>query len=103
MAISQTLFPWINTVKGFQNFFQYTRIMYISNFLSQHLNILTFNLHSCRLYESPRRHPTPAQKSVSPYKYLHQNIDISDLNKVRGSLMAKLESIAAQEGEDEGI
>ena len=48
---------------------------------------------------SPVHPPTPAQKSVSPYKYLKGSIDHqTDLNRVRGSLMAKLESIAAQEG-----
>ncbi|XP_031554965.1 SLAIN motif-containing protein 2-like isoform X2 [Actinia tenebrosa] len=50
------------------------------------------------LYMSPVHPPTPAQKSVSPYKYLKGSIDHqTDLNRVRGSLMAKLESIAAQE------
>lgn len=49
---------------------------------------------------SPIHPPSPAQKAVSPYKYLKQSIDHqNDLNKVRGSLMAKLESIAAQEGQ----
>ena len=52
----------------------------------------------CRLYESPVHTASPAQKSVSPYKYLQNSIDISELNRVRGSLMAKLESITAQEG-----
>ena len=46
--------------------------------------------------------PSPAQTSISPYKYLKDSVDVSDLNKVRGSLMAKLESIAAQEGEEIG-
>ena len=48
---------------------------------------------------SPNHPPSAEQKSISPYKYLKDNLDIPELNKVRGSLLAKLESIAAQEGE----
>ncbi|XP_032231095.1 nucleolar protein dao-5 isoform X2 [Nematostella vectensis] len=49
------------------------------------------------LYVSPVRPPTPADRKVSPYKYLKHSIDGTNLSKVRGSLMAKLESIASQE------
>ena len=52
-----------------------------------------------RLYVSPNHPPSAEQKRISPYKYLKDNLDIPELNKVRGSLLAKLESIAAQEGE----
>jgi len=52
-----------------------------------------------RLYVSPKHPPSAEQKKVSPYKYLKDSLDIPELNKVRGSLLAKLESIAAQEGE----
>ena len=48
---------------------------------------------------SPKHPPSAEQKKVSPYKYLKDSLDIPELNKVRGSLLAKLESIAAQEGE----
>lgn len=47
---------------------------------------------------SPSHPPSVEQKGVSPYKYLKDNLDVPELNKVRGSLLAKLESIAAQEG-----
>lgn len=47
---------------------------------------------------SPSHPPSVEQKRVSPYKYLKDNLDVPELNKVRGSLLAKLESIAAQEG-----
>ncbi|XP_078369123.1 uncharacterized protein LOC144653080 [Oculina patagonica] len=49
------------------------------------------------LYVSPNHPPSAEQKSVSPYKYLKDSLDVPELNKVRGSLLAKLESIAAQE------
>lgn len=49
------------------------------------------------LYVSPSHPPSVEQKKVSPYKYLKDNLDVPELNKVRGSLLAKLESIAAQE------
>ncbi|XP_027045798.1 serine/arginine repetitive matrix protein 1-like [Pocillopora damicornis] len=49
------------------------------------------------LYVSPSHPPSVEQKRVSPYKYLKDNLDVPELNKVRGSLLAKLESIAAQE------
>ncbi|XP_068702227.1 SLAIN motif-containing protein 2-like isoform X2 [Montipora capricornis] len=49
------------------------------------------------LYVSPKHPPSAEQKSVSPYKYLKDSLDVPELNKVRGSLLAKLESIAAQE------
>ncbi|XP_020608993.1 SLAIN motif-containing protein-like [Orbicella faveolata] len=51
------------------------------------------------LYVSPKHPPSAEQKKISPYKYLKDSLDVPELNKVRGSLLAKLESIAAQEGE----
>lgn len=48
---------------------------------------------------SPKHPPSAEQKRISPYKYLKDSLDVPELNKVRGSLLAKLESIAAQEGE----
>lgn len=48
---------------------------------------------------SPKHPPSAEQKKISPYKYLKDSLDVPELNKVRGSLLAKLESIAAQEGE----
>ena len=48
---------------------------------------------------SPSHPPSAEQKRISPYRYLKDSLDIPELNKVRGSLLAKLESIAAQEGE----
>ena len=59
-----------------------------------------FVIVSFRLYVSPSHPPSVEQKKVSPYKYLKDNLDVPELNKVRGSLLAKLESIAAQEGID---
>ena len=47
---------------------------------------------------SPKHPPSAEQKKISPYKYLKDSLDVPELNKVRGSLLAKLESIAAQEG-----
>lgn len=49
------------------------------------------------LYVSPKHPPSAEQKKISPYKYLKDSLDVPELNKVRGSLLAKLESIAAQE------
>ncbi|XP_073252720.1 uncharacterized protein [Porites lutea] len=49
------------------------------------------------LYVSPSHPPSAEQKRISPYRYLKDSLDIPELNKVRGSLLAKLESIAAQE------
>ena len=58
--------------------------------------MIVFN--SNRLYVSPSHPPSAEQKRISPYRYLKDSLDIPELNKVRGSLLAKLESIAAQEG-----
>lgn len=49
------------------------------------------------LYVSPKHPPSAEQRKISPYKYLKDSLDVPELNKVRGSLLAKLESIAAQE------
>ena len=61
--------------------------------------LLCFVLIPIRLYVSPKHPPSAEQKKISPYKYLKDSLDVPELNKVRGSLLAKLESIAAQEGE----
>lgn len=60
--------------------------------------VLFFCIFPIRLYVSPSHPPSAEQKRVSPYKYLKDSLDVPELNKVRGSLLAKLESIAAQEG-----
>ncbi|XP_067040566.1 SLAIN motif-containing protein 2-like [Acropora muricata] len=49
------------------------------------------------LYVSPNHPPSAEQKKISPYKFLKDSLDVPELNKVKGSLLAKLESIAAQE------
>ena len=58
-----------------------------------------YHVLSSRLYVSPNHPPSAEQKKISPYKFLKDSLDVPELNKVKGSLLAKLESIAAQEGE----
>lgn len=62
-------------------------------------HLLYFVLIPIRLYVSPKHPPSAEQKKISPFKYLKDSLDVPELNKVRGSLLAKLESIAAQEGD----